>query len=180
MPPRSSLRSRRGPPSLVITLRPLDHAGSRFLRYRLDGPAITIGRSPANRVSLEAPTLSRVHASLEWRGPELRELWLSDLDSRNGTWFLTHGAARVRPCEPLRLLPGEDSFAVGPFWVAVDRWQLDRHGELPSVDRVRLGAEAFLADVAKEDADPHASGVHVAGESAPASARRKRVGAPAR
>jgi hypothetical protein len=130
-------------PQLVIrVMTPCDSSRKKLLRFRLDGPAITIGRSVANRLRLDAPTVSRVHASLEWQG---RELWLSDLSSHNGTWLQTYGPARVRPCEPQRLLLGVDYFMVGPFMISVFPFH-HHHATAPLVDHVYLTPEALAED----------------------------------
>lgn len=132
----------RSPQLVIRVMTPCDSNRKRIVRCRLDGPAITIGRGVANRLRLEAPTVSRVHASLEWQG---RELWLSDLSSHNGTWLQTYGPARVRPCEPQRLLLGVDYFMVGPFMISVFPFH-HHHMTAPLVDQVYLTPEALAED----------------------------------
>lgn len=62
-------------------------AGTTFL---LSGEQSVVGRSPECEVSISEPWISSRHAMLEMRGDEL---WVVDLESRNGTWL---GDQRVR------------------------------------------------------------------------------------
>ncbi len=138
------------PSTLVLRITLVEHSVDVF-DFRFGArQAITIGRAPENTVRLDAPAVSRFHASLEWRA---RGLWLSDLHSRNGTWFLTYVRSRVRPNEPLRLLPDEDRFAVGPFLL------------LP---RIARGVEGARVDNAHLRFDPAG---RMPGESDPVSQR---------
>jgi len=158
-------------PQLVIRVTmPRDVSRQKLLRYRLDGPAITIGRGVVNRLRLNAPTVSRVHASLEWQG---RELWLSDLSSHNGTWLQTYGPARVRPCEPQRLLLGVDYFMVGPFLISVLPFH-HQHTTAPLVDQVHLTAAA-LAEADEELAGAVGPAPSAGGNSRRAAGRKRSV-----
>ncbi len=58
--------------------------------FLLSGERSVVGRSPDCEVSIPEPWISSRHALVERRG---EELWLVDLDSRNGTWL---GEQRVR------------------------------------------------------------------------------------
>src|SRR5512135_3626640 len=58
--------------------------------FLLSGERSVVGRSPDCEVSIPEPWVSSRHALFERRGDEL---WLVDLDSRNGTWL---GDQRVR------------------------------------------------------------------------------------
>ncbi len=58
--------------------------------FLLSGEQSVVGRSPECEVSISEPWISSRHALLEKRG---EELWVVDLDSRNGTWL---GEQRVR------------------------------------------------------------------------------------
>ncbi|HSB21431.1 MAG TPA: adenylate/guanylate cyclase domain-containing protein [Anaeromyxobacteraceae bacterium] len=58
--------------------------------FLLSGERSVVGRSPECEVSISEPWISSRHAALEVRGDEL---WVVDLDSRNGTWL---GEQRVR------------------------------------------------------------------------------------
>jgi adenylate cyclase len=58
--------------------------------FLLSGERSVVGRSPECDVSIPEPWISSRHALVEKRGDEL---WVLDLDSRNGTWL---GAQRVR------------------------------------------------------------------------------------
>ena len=63
---------------------------------------ITVGRTEANDISVDEPSVSRFHA---WLQPDLRtgEWRLVDAESRNGTWI---GPLRLTPNRPERLHAG--------------------------------------------------------------------------
>lgn len=54
--------------------------------FELNGPAITIGRDPANSVFLNDMTVSRHHANLDLSRVALGYASIKDLGSLNGTW----------------------------------------------------------------------------------------------
>lgn len=54
--------------------------------FELNGPAITIGRDPANSVFLNDMTVSRHHANLDLSHVALGCASIKDLGSLNGTW----------------------------------------------------------------------------------------------
>ena len=54
--------------------------------FELNGPAITIGRDPANSVFLNDMTVSRHHAILDLSHVALGYASIKDLGSLNGTW----------------------------------------------------------------------------------------------
>jgi len=70
--------------------------------YELSKPAVAIGRSPGNDLTLEAAAVSRYHATITLRDGEV---FLQDLGSINGTYI---NGQRLPPDEPYALQSGEE------------------------------------------------------------------------
>jgi predicted Zn finger-like uncharacterized protein len=71
--------------------------------YQIHKPRVFLGRGSAMDIQLRDSEVSRCHAMLEIRDPEVT---LTDLDSTNGTWF---GGAQVESAE----LGHQDEFTLG-------------------------------------------------------------------
>ena len=121
---------------------------------RLPSEGLRLGRGAAifGGSPLSDPQLSRRHAALEKRRGRW---WLSDLDSRNGTF-----CNGVRLTEPVRLSPG-DTIQVGDTVLLFDFL-----GEAPG-DSPLLGASAALAGIRETVAAvaPHPHAVLIEGET---------------
>lgn len=82
--------------AIIITI---EHAGESRT-FRLEG-TLTVGRAPENDVVLEAPSVSRRHASLRIEGTTV---YFTDLGSANGS--LVNGQPAI-PNQPLPVAPGD-------------------------------------------------------------------------
>ncbi|MGE5618129.1 MAG: FHA domain-containing protein [Sphingomonadaceae bacterium] len=71
----------------------------------------TVGRGPENTITLTDGYVSTRHAVIDYRDGAW---WLSDLNSRNGTWV---NGERIS--SPVRLRPG-DLVAFGPVKVKLE------------------------------------------------------------
>jgi pSer/pThr/pTyr-binding forkhead associated (FHA) protein len=110
------------------------------IRNEVDRLPVTIGRHHSNRLRLDDPSVSRLHATLEWVAGRVV---VTDLGSHNGTY---QRGFRIPPSVPLELA-NEFLFAIGPFVV---RGVLDRI-EIESTDAPTRAASAdelrrFLPD----------------------------------
>lgn len=110
-------------------------------RFRVDRPAVTLGRASTNDVFLADRTLSRVHARLDLK-PE--GLVLSDLGSRNGTQL--NGERIVEPTVVRagdRIVLGETSIDVAEEVLSGTRVVIDGAGERP--DRTMISTANVVA-----------------------------------
>ncbi|MCC6877601.1 MAG: sigma 54-interacting transcriptional regulator, partial [Sandaracinaceae bacterium] len=113
--------------------------------------ACTIGSAPDADVRLVDPTVSRLHARLE---PTDEGLWITDLDSTNGTFVdgvrvgraLLHEGARVR------LGHGELEVGYGKEPAIVPLWPSDRFGPLVGKSAVMRELFERLSRIAQSDA----------------------------
>jgi ABC-type multidrug transport system ATPase subunit/pSer/pThr/pTyr-binding forkhead associated (FHA) protein len=82
-------------------------------------PVIRVGRAPDNEIVLDAPGVSRYHATLTYRsdGPPI----LTDLGSANGTFV--NGEPALQP----RLINAPDIIFLGGFLLRVDGRHIRRH-----------------------------------------------------
>ena len=87
-------------------------------RYPLDGPLVTIGRSPGNHIRIQHASVSRQHAEIARRAGQW---FLRDVGSRNGT--CVNGAAVNVPA---RLQPG-DTVHIGSVELRVISDELTPH-----------------------------------------------------
>jgi eukaryotic-like serine/threonine-protein kinase len=71
---------------------------------------MTIGREEDNDIALDSPKVSRRHARIQHDGVKF---WVSDLNSRNGTFL---GETRLIPGEPETWTP-EKAMKIGDFWI---------------------------------------------------------------
>jgi eukaryotic-like serine/threonine-protein kinase len=71
---------------------------------------MTIGREEDNDIVLDSPKVSRRHARIQHDGVKF---WVSDLNSRNGTFL---GETRLIPGEPETWTP-EKAMKIGDFWI---------------------------------------------------------------
>jgi eukaryotic-like serine/threonine-protein kinase len=71
---------------------------------------MTIGREEDNDITLNSPKVSRRHARIQHDGAKF---WVSDLNSRNGTFL---GETRLIPGEPETWTP-EKAMKIGDFWL---------------------------------------------------------------
>jgi pSer/pThr/pTyr-binding forkhead associated (FHA) protein len=99
----------------ILTLLVMNSRSNHTFEIEFDRLPVTIGRDPANRLRLQDPGVSRIHAVLEWTEPRLV---LCDLGSRNGTFF--RGIA-LRKNEPLEIDVDPAAFSVGPFHIIAKR-----------------------------------------------------------
>jgi phage tail-like protein len=87
----------------------LIYAENRLVRsFALNVPVVTIGRTPANVLPLQHPSVSRTHADLRV-SPE--GVILTDRGSANGTFV---NDTRLAPEQPVQLVHGS-SIRIGPF-----------------------------------------------------------------
>lgn len=121
-----------------LTLKPLQVAGFQGT-IQLAASTLTIGRAADNDVVLEGdgfPSVSTHHASLEWRG---KELWVTDLGSKNG--IVVNGET----VQEVRLMAG-DVLRLGPigprFLVAAQGGRLE---ETAYVDASKVRPELAAA-----------------------------------
>jgi DNA-binding winged helix-turn-helix (wHTH) protein len=102
--------------------------------FRLTDGENVIGRDPRCQVWVDAPRVSRRHASI---AIDLAQdtVVLSDLDSTNGTFV-----GRSRVGQPVALSDG-DSIKVGTVALTFRRWFPERAPETRRIRRKRSGAE---------------------------------------
>ena len=109
-----------------------------------------IGSAQGNDVRIGDPSVSRVHARLELRG---RELWITDLGSRNGTWIdrIRVTGAQVPDGAVLRIGGTDIGVSYGQKMGSVPLWPKERFG--PLLGRSNVMREMFrrLEKVAKTD-----------------------------
>ena len=79
-----------------------------WLQYPLSTENITIGRDSSCSLMLDHPKVSREHAAIQYK-PD--GIWLTDLDSKNGTKV---GEQRIGINLPIRLNTNQD-FTIGPY-----------------------------------------------------------------
>jgi pSer/pThr/pTyr-binding forkhead associated (FHA) protein len=82
-------------------------------------PVTTIGRNPRNSIVLDDGYVSGEHALLVWREGQL---WLEDLDSRNGT-FLNDLPLN----DPVVISPG-DILTIGNIQLKLEDWNESEQG----------------------------------------------------
>ncbi|MFO0744387.1 MAG: sigma 54-interacting transcriptional regulator [Myxococcota bacterium] len=129
-----------------------------FQRYRLragNGPSqpfdrrlVFLGSAPDNDVVVDHPTVSRVHARLEYDGSGYL---LRDLGSKNGTWV---DGVRVRECflpasAKIVLGQGEVFFALDEDRVHVELTRAERLGRLIGKSAQMREVFALIPKVAK-------------------------------
>jgi serine/threonine protein kinase len=84
---------------------------------QITGDEMTIGREAENDLVLDHPRISRQHARLQFDG---QHYWISDLNSRNGTFLADQ---RLDPGEPQVWGPNQ-AIKIGDVWLRLKRgWQ---------------------------------------------------------
>ncbi len=127
------LAGRQQPGLLTLTLVRADTGESIVL----DGPTLTIGRSPDNSVVVADERVSRTHARLE---PTASGWVVSDLNSSNGTRL---DGTRINPGVPAAIGPGS-VIAVGPLELKViSAGAQGGSRALADSDRTRISAEVL-------------------------------------
>jgi hypothetical protein len=93
-------------------LHVLDSEGRTLRTAPLKTTGLTIGRLPANDLTLDSNTISRYHLRIDWDGAEAR---VTDLGTRNGT--LLQGA-RLDP-QVAHVWPAGHYVQIGPFLLRI-------------------------------------------------------------
>jgi pSer/pThr/pTyr-binding forkhead associated (FHA) protein len=88
--------------SLYSLFYPLSHHDA-LLRLLEDGTSVVLGREPPSEIVVDDPSVSRQHTRF---ARQKNEVWVEDLDSRNGTFYRGHCIPRER------LEPGDEG-AIG-------------------------------------------------------------------
>ena len=83
---------------------------SSITTVQLKPSGMTIGREEDNDIVLDSPKVSRRHARIQHDGVKF---WVSDLNSRNGTFL---GETRLIPGEPETWTP-DKAMKIGDFWL---------------------------------------------------------------
>ena len=99
---------------------------SSITTVQLQPSGMTIGREEDNDIVLDSPKVSRRHARIQHDG---LKFWVSDLNSRNGTFL---GETRLIPGEPETWTP-EKAMKIGDFWIRLRDTQTRRAA--PAVTR---------------------------------------------
>jgi DNA-binding NtrC family response regulator len=109
------MRSSTAEPLLPVIVRALDAEGTSF---RLAAGVCLVGTSPGAHLVLRDPTVSRQHCELELVAGGIS---VTDLDSKNGTFYLGKKVDRI-------VLPAGASFHAGEVQIAIE----------PDVERFKL------------------------------------------
>jgi Tol biopolymer transport system component/serine/threonine protein kinase len=92
---------------------------SSITTVQIKPAGMTIGREEDNDIVLDSPKVSRRHARIQHDGTKF---WVSDLNSRNGTFL---GETRLIPGEPETWTP-EKAMKIGDFWLRLRDTQTRR------------------------------------------------------
>ncbi len=118
------MRSDGSPPPLPVVLRVLDTPATPA-QFRLASGVCLIGTSPGAHIILQEPTVSRQHCEVELTAGGVA---VTDLESRNGTYYLDRRVERI-------VLPPGATFAVGNVRIAIE----------PDIDRLRVEPSTLRA-----------------------------------